>query len=218
MDGKARLAAETYCDGLGACLGECPQGAIRIVEREAAPFQEVVGHGAANAMAEQMERTGGTGCPGAAMRDLKLDVLPAGGPKVGVTAGEASGVETPALGHWPIQLNLVPANASFLRGADLFLVADCVPFACAGFHSQILQRRPVVIGCPKLDNTKAYVEKLAAMLTESDIRSLTVVHMEVPCCTNLVRIAGEAMRVAGRAVPLTDVTVSLRGEIRREAR
>ncbi len=151
------------------------------------------------------------------MRNLQLDVLPATRHPMPPSSGRASAAETPALRHWPIQLHLVPANAPFLRNADLFLVADCVPFACAGFHAEILRSRPVVIGCPKLDNAKAYVEKLAAMLTQSTVQSLTVVHMEVPCCTNLVRIADEAIDLAGRQLPLHEITISLSGEIRQKA-
>jgi hypothetical protein len=110
-------------------------------------------------------------------------------------------------------LRLVPPNAPFLRGADLFLVADCVPFACAGFHERVLRQRPIVIGCPKLDDGQAYVEKLTEMLVQSEIKSLTVVHMEVPCCTNLVQIASQAMRQANSKIPLHDITVSIGGEI-----
>lgn len=204
VDGKAKLVADIFCDGLGACLGECPRGAITITEREADPFDE--------AAVMRAKRPAASGCPGAAMHDLRLNVLPAARQP---SPAPTSGAATPALGHWPIQLSLVPPNAPFLRNADLFLVADCVPFACADFHSQILRQRPVVIGCPKLDNARAYVEKLAQMLVQSAVQSLTVVHMEVPCCTNLLRIAGEAIRMAGLSIPLTDITISMKGEIRR---
>ena len=115
----------------------------------------------------------------------------------------------PTLCHWPIQLHLVPPNAPFLHQADLFLVADCVPFACADFHQRILQGRPVVIGCPKLDDGEAYVDKLAEMLAHAELKSLTVVHMEVPCCTKLMRIATEAVRRANVEVPLHDVTIAV---------
>ena len=216
VDGKARLVADTYCDGLGACLGECPRGAIKIVEREADPYDETANHAAVSAATQQPKTPCATGCPGAAMRDLQLKVLPTAGPQMSRPSGHASVAEAPALSHWPIQLHLVPANAPFLHNADLFLVADCVPFACAGFHAEILRSRPVVIGCPKLDNAKAYVEKLAVMLTQSAVRSLTVVHMEVPCCSNLVRIADQAIGLAGRQLPVHEITISLSGEIRQE--
>ncbi|MFZ1932519.1 MAG: 4Fe-4S binding protein [Thermoguttaceae bacterium] len=224
VDGKAKLVADVYCDGLGACLGECPQGAITIVEREAQPFAEtLVG---ASHHAEQMGNRvpvhrrssaecgplpGTSGCPGTAMRDMRLNVLPAAKRPLLPPADQS---DSPALAHWPIQLRLVPTDAPFLYQADLFLVADCVPFACAGFHGQVLRGRPIVIGCPKLDDAQGYVAKLAEMLVQSDIRSLTVVHMEVPCCTNLVRITGEAMRLAGSEIPLDEIVISTSGGIR----
>ena len=217
VDGKARLVADVYCDGLGACLGECPRGAIKIVQREADPYDEAASHAAAIAAPHRTQTPCSTGCPGAAVRSLQLDVLPAARHPMPPSSGRATAAATPALSHWPVQLHLVPANAPFLRNADLFLVADCVPFACAGFHAEILRSRPVVIGCPKLDNAKAYVDKLAAMLTQSAVQSLTVVHMEVPCCTNLVRIANEAIGLARRQLPLHEIAISLGGEIRQEA-
>lgn len=215
VDGKARLVADVYCDGLGACLGECPRGAIKIVDREADPYDETASHAATIAAAHRSESPCSTGCPGTAVRNLQLDVLPTVRHPMSPSSGRATAAATPALGHWPVQLHLVPANAPFLRNADLFLVADCVPFACADFHAEILQSRPVVIGCPKLDNAKAYIEKLAAMLTQSAVQSLTVVHMEVPCCTNLVWIANEAIALAGRQLPLHEITISRSGAIRR---
>jgi len=128
-------------------------------------------------------------------------------------APETSSPAASALGNWPIQLHLVPPGAPFLRNADLLLVADCVPFALADFHERYLRGRPVVIACPKLDNTQPYVQKLAAMLIQSSIRSLTVVHMEVPCCMGLVRIAQAARQAAGVSLPLDEVVISTRGEV-----
>jgi ferredoxin len=181
VDGKAKLVTDVYCDGLGACLGECPRGAITIVQREAEPFDE---------------------------RKLQLNVLPTAGMAQRPSAGPVPDAEASPLANWPIQLHLVPANAPFLRDADLFLVADCVPFACAEFHSKVLRHRPLVIGCPKLDDARAYVDKLSEILVRSSIKSLTVVHMEVPCCTNLMRIAGEAIRIAGSTIPVQEITIS----------
>ncbi len=235
IDGKAALVADVYCDGLGACLGECPCGAITIIEREAQPFDEAsrpVGQTFLSATkdatdladrnvcptavkngkaAAETKSSALSGCPGAAIRDLRLNVLPAAADRR--LPQPARRADSPPLPHWPIQLRLVPANAPFLHQADLFLVADCVPFACSGFHEQILHGRPIVIGCPKLDDASAYVEKLAEMLVRSDLSSLTVVHMEVPCCTNLLRIAGEAMRAAGSEIPSREITISIGGEI-----
>jgi hypothetical protein len=132
---------------------------------------------------------------------------------LGNTPAEPLAGEEPPLSHWPIQLHLILAAAPVLRGADVFLVADCVPFACGQFHSRILRGRPVVIGCPKLDDGRAYVEKLADIFRQSAPRSLTVVHMEVPCCTQLLRIAAEALQLSGTALPLTEITISRRGKI-----
>jgi Fe-S-cluster-containing hydrogenase component 2 len=214
-DGKARLVAETYCDGLGACLGECPQDAIHIVEREADAFSEEL-------VRERIARLDGkrslpatpAGCPGVAVKSLLplRTIAPLRSESEG-TAGVEPPAELSALGNWPIQLRLAPAHAPFLRGADLLLVADCVPFAMADFHRRLLRGRPVVVGCPKLDDGQAYVEKLAAILTASDVHSVTVIHMEVPCCTGLARIAEAAVQLSGRNVPLKDVTISLRGQV-----
>jgi Pyruvate/2-oxoacid:ferredoxin oxidoreductase delta subunit len=213
--GKARLVAEVYCDGLGACLGECPEGAITVVQREAEPFDEQ----AARRHVAQAAGAAPLSCPGSAARSLDLPIVsgPAGGsastaePVTAQTSGPPE--EPSALSHWPVQLHLVPPHAQFLQGADLVLVADCVPFALADFHRRVLRGRPVVIGCPKLDDTQAYLAKLAAILSLARLKSLTVVHMEVPCCLGLVRVAQAAMRVAGVEVPLEEVTISIRGKV-----
>ncbi len=221
VDGKARLVADLYCDGLGACLGECPQGAITIVQREAEPFDEE----AAQQQAAKLPRTscpaasGGapvqTACPGSMVRNLQLDLgeSPSSSATESSTEASAASPTRCELANWPIQLHLVPPNAPFLRNADLLLVADCVPFALADFHKRLLRKRPVVVGCPKLDDASSYVEKLAGIVAASNIQSLTVIHMEVPCCTGLVRIAEEALRISGRSTPLEDVTISIRGKI-----
>ena len=214
-DGKARLVAETYCDGLGACLGECPQDAIRVVEREADAFsEELVRERLARLDGKRNLPTTPAGCPGVAMQSLHpLRTIAPLRSASEVTAGGEPPAELSALGNWPIQLRLVPPHALFLRGADLLLVADCVPFAMADFHRLLLRGRPVLVGCPKLDDGQAYVEKLAAILTTSEVRSVTIVHMEVPCCTGLLRIAEAAVQQSGRNVPLKDVTISIRGQV-----
>lgn len=204
VDGKARIVKESYCDGLGVCLGVCPLGAISIEEREAASFDEeamkkhlaeLQGHGAGD------HRTGA--CPGAAMRQM----TPQG---ASIAAGE-----TPSqLTHWPVQLMLVPPTAPFLQDADVLLVADCVPFALADFHQRFLHGgRPVLVACPKLDDPEPYVEKLKTMFDSSSLRSLTVVHMEVPCCTGLCRIAEAALKAGGKKLPVREVTISIDGKL-----
>jgi Pyruvate/2-oxoacid:ferredoxin oxidoreductase delta subunit len=217
--GKARLVSETYCDGLGACLAECPRAAITIVEREADPFDEE----AARRHAGPATAPAASGCPGSTPQSFKLDVIDKSGTvpifvsKMGLSPsqplGAAESEQPSALGQWPIQLRLVPPDAPFLADADLLLVADCVPFALADFHRRLLQGRPIVIGCPKLDDQAFYVRKLTEMLVRSSIRSLAVIHMEVPCCTGLVRIAAAALEASGRKIPLEDVVVSIRGKI-----
>jgi ferredoxin len=217
VGGKARLVADVYCDGLGACLGECPEGAITIAEREAEPFDE---EGARRHVAELRAKAATqqpcapAGCPGSAVRNLQLDLVsPPPAPDRPASQEGPADEEPSALGHWPIQLHLVPPNAPFLKEADLLLVADCVPFALADFHRRFLRGHPVVIGCPKLDDGQFYLNKLAAMLGMSSIRSLTIVHMEVPCCQGLVRIAQAAVRASDREVPLEEVTISIRGKV-----
>jgi ferredoxin len=208
IDGKARLASETYCDGLGACLGKCPQGAIIIEEREALDFD--------GEAAEQHfhEETG------------HAESLPCGCPGTAITEIERSGTgETPTvrekrdsrLSNFPFQMALVPPTAPFLKGADLLLAADCVPFACAGFHEDFLEGHVLLIACPKLDDFEAHQKKLAAILRQAKPRSLTVVHMEVPCCSGLTYMAEQAVRLSGCNVPVRDVTIGVLGEVKQEA-
>ena len=204
VDGKARLVKESYCDGLGACIGNCPVGAITIEEREAEAFDE---DAVAEHMAEtkQPETTLPCGCPGSAVRRISV-------PDACSAAG--AGAVASQLTHWPVQLTLVPPNAPFLQDADVLLVADCVPFALADFHQRFLAGgHPVLVACPKLDDTQPYVEKLKAMLEQSSPRSLTIVHMEVPCCSGLCRIVETVLKSSGRAVPVKEVTVSIDGRV-----
>jgi Pyruvate/2-oxoacid:ferredoxin oxidoreductase delta subunit len=203
VDGKARLISERYCDGLGACLGECPEGAISIEEREADEFDLKAAEAAL--AAPVANEPAPHACPGTAMRQLKPH---------GVTATEGAAPEAESeLRHWPVQLKLVAPGAPFLKDADLLLAADCVPFAMADFHSTFLRGRSVVIGCPKLDDPAPYLEKLTEIFKRSGIRSVTVLHMEVPCCFGLKRIAEAALEAAGDRIPMRDVTVSLEGKV-----
>ncbi len=225
VQGKARLASDVYCDGLGDCLSECPQDAISIIEREAEPFdEEAVQQQLARLAAEKSPAAGEdqpspTGCPGSMVRNLQLHVVEPPPEAAGQASAAESAAEPPpsGLANWPLQLHLVPPNAPFLKDADLLLVADCVPFALADFHKRFLRKRPVVIGCPKLDDASFYAEKLTTMLSASHIKSVTVVHMEVPCCTGLVRIAEHALQKSGSDAPLEDVVISIRGKIIRPA-
>jgi len=212
IDGKARLVSDVYCDGLGACLGECPRGALTIEDREAPSFdaQAVREHLArrdaacgdihASAQSERLPH----GCPGAASETLDR----------GESAPHAGAEAAPSLlGNWPVQIHLVPPQAPYLQGARLLIAADCVPFAYADFHRRFLADRVLLVGCPKLDDADFYRQKLAQILSQNDIRSIEIAHMEVPCCSGLVRVVGQALDDAGSKIPLTITKVGIRGGI-----
>lgn len=227
-DGKAVLLRDDYCDGLGNCLPACPTGAISFEERDAAAYDEeaVRRHiesaaGKAPSMPDReadtaRERHPGSGhacgCPGSrAMR-----IVPPGqairGP-AGKTAGGNSRQEMePAseLSQWPVQIKLAPVNAPWFNGADLLVAADCTAYAYAAFHRDFIRGHVTLIGCPKLDETD-YAEKLAAILSGNDVRSLTVVRMDVPCCGGLARAAEEALRASGKFIPWKIVTIGRDG-------
>jgi NAD-dependent dihydropyrimidine dehydrogenase PreA subunit len=201
IDGKAKLVSESYCDGLGACIGHCPQNAISVEQREAAPFDE-------QATKTHLAQEGkddiqaGFVCPGLVAKQLRQSSA----------VSEQAGAEIPSrLSHWPVQLKLVSPTAPYFAHADLLLVADCVPFAMGDFHKRILKDRSIAVGCPKLDNAEFYIEKLSAILKANKLNSLTVVHMEVPCCFGLTHIARQAVARSGVAMSFEDVTVTLKG-------
>ena len=200
IDGKARLISDKYCDGLGNCL-VCPQGAISIEERAAEPFDEAAAR--ENLAPELKDCASASGCPGTQVKQFGSPAAFAG-----------PGAPAPSrLSHWPVQLTLVPPTAPFLKGADLVLAADCVPFADANFHREFLgDNKALLVACPKLDDFSAHQEKLNQILQHSGIRSITVVHMEVPCCSGLVLMAKQAMLAAGNNIPFNDVTIGIRGE------
>jgi NAD-dependent dihydropyrimidine dehydrogenase PreA subunit len=205
IDGKAKLISEKYCDGLGNCL-DCPEGAITIEEREAEGFdEEAVG---THLRTEKIEDKLASGCPSASVKQFEKSV------KVATPAMETPKTTVRSrLGHWPVQLTLVPPTAPFLKGADLVLAADCVPFAYAGFHQDFLgDNTALLVACPKLDDFQAHQKKLNEILEQSGIKSLTVLHMEVPCCSGLVHMAKQAILASGNVVPLKDITISIRGE------
>lgn len=216
IDGKAKLVSDVYCDGLGACLGTCPQDAITIEEREAEDFDEKKVQKHLDGLkpksrprpAPAPSHAGGHamgGCPGSAMREMKPRA--AAPPANGGSAGPSQ------LINWPIQMMLVAPHAPYFRDADLLLAADCVPFAHPDFHRTMLQGRPLIIGCPKLDEAEFYVEKLAEIITASNIRSITVPIMQVPCCMGLVQIAAAARQRAGVDIPIEAITVAIDGAI-----
>ena len=194
VDGKAKLMREDYCDGLGDCLPACPADAIHFEEREA-PAYDAAAVQAAKAQA-------GTGCPGTRARTLTP----------GASSAPVSQAMPSQLRQWPVQLKLVPPKAPWLDGAHLLVAADCTAYAYANFHADFICNRACVVGCPKLDGVD-YTEKLEALLTENDIKSLTIVRMEVPCCGGLEYAAKEALRRSGRFIPWRVVTISVEGKI-----
>jgi Pyruvate/2-oxoacid:ferredoxin oxidoreductase delta subunit len=203
INGKAKLVSETYCDGLGACIGHCPQDAITIEQREARQFDEQATKEHL-ALTKEIEQSGSFACPG--MMATKLRESEQG-------PSSDSGDVSSQLTNWPVQLKLVSPDAPYFKDAHLLLVADCVPFAMGDFHSQFLRGRSIVVGCPKLDDARYYIDKLAEILRSNKLKSLTVLHMEVPCCHGLTRIATEALAKAGQKMIFDDVTVDLQGNV-----
>lgn len=209
VDGKARLVSEKYCDGLGACLGECPLGAITIEERESEEFSEEAVRRHLLAKESPTDAVPGA-CPSAAVASFGRTADAPGQVSPSYSAGSA-------LAHWPVQLALVPPTAPFLEGADLLLTADCVPFAYPNFHSDLLRGHALLVACPKLDDFRSHHARLTGILRCSSVRSLTVVHMEVPCCFGLVQMARQAVGASGKEIPLREVTVGVGGDLKRSS-
>lgn len=220
IDGKARLISEIYCDGLGACLGHCPQDAITVIEREAEEFDEEAtmeflaqeraqnehnhhgGHGCQSGHHHEHHAHHG-GCPGSRMRQF------------GNSVEEDSDIKvTSKLRQWPVQLELVPPNAPYLQGADLLITADCVPFAYGNYHNDFLKGKAVVVGCPKLDDTQLYIDRLEEMIKFNDLNSITVLRMEVPCCGGMAYAAKLARDNAEADIPISVVTIGIQGDIK----
>lgn len=208
IDGKARLVSEIYCDGLGACLGGCPQGAIKIIEREAVPFDEHATEeylkSTKHKTAEDMQHA----CPSSRLQ--MFGNSPCSEANKPVTHISHTG-STSALTHWPVQIRLVPPTAPFLKGADLLVAADCAPVAYPDFHADFLKDKVIMMGCPKFDNADEYIQKFADIFRTADIRSVTVVVMEVPCCSRLPVIVERGMAIAGKHIPVEEIVISTRG-------
>ncbi|WP_300281713.1 ATP-binding protein [uncultured Subdoligranulum sp.] len=208
VDGKAKLMRDDYCDGLGDCLPACPTGAITFVEREAAPYDE------AAVLAAKKNKAAAGGCPGSAAHTLHAGCP---GSRAQVLSG---GSETPAaptaapsrLRQWPVQIKLVPMEAPFFDGAKLLIAADCTAYAYAAFHERFIRGHITLVGCPKLDSVD-YSEKLTEILRRNDIREVTVVRMEVPCCGGLENAAKRALQASGKFIPWQVVTISTDGRI-----
>jgi ferredoxin len=244
VDGKAKLVKEQYCDGMGDCLGECPTGAIKIEELDVPEYdaaatrahvaktggvaavkkfdEAAVRHGtvagvaapgpASTRPATAQHHHGAGGCPGSRMRTIQ--------PGTPAAAPTASGSGLPPklnpseLAQWPIQIHLVSPQAPYFKNKELVIMSTCGPLASADVHWRFLRGRSVVVGCPKLDETSGYPEKLAAILAEPTIPKALIVRMEVPCCGGLTAIAQEAVNLSGRTdLKLEEVTIALNGEV-----
>jgi NAD-dependent dihydropyrimidine dehydrogenase PreA subunit len=215
VDGKARLVGDILCDGLGACIGDCPTGALRIVEREAEDFSEEalekhIGKKSHGPSVHEGPATLPCGCPSSSVMTFALKDEPKG------IEGRHCAEMTSQLGHWPVKLQLLSPQAPFLKGSDMLLMADCCGVAGPNLHEKLFKGRTVAIACPKLDDIEKHIQRLAEILVHATPRTLTVVHMEVPCCTGLVHAALEALRRAGVDIPLKHIVMSRRGEITAE--
>jgi len=208
VDGKAKLMSEKFCDGLGACLGHCPEDAITVIEREADEFDEkaVDVHLHKQQEAQPKLQFVFAGCPSSRAMQFKVAEAES------EPASETPGVSQ--LSHWPVQLKLVPVTAPYFQDADLLIAADCVPFAYPDFHRDFMKGKAVVVGCPKLDDIEYYKEKLTEIFKANSIRSITLPHMEVPCCFGLVKATEDAIVASGKNIPLKKVKIGIRGDIK----
>ena len=199
VNGKAKLTREDYCDGLGDCLPACPTGAITFEEREASAYNE-----AAVLAAKQNKNPLPCGCPGTNSKVIKRAPVS--------NAPALSEQPTSQLTQWPVQIKLVPINAPYFENANLLVAADCTAFAYGNFHNEFIRRHITLIGCPKLDEGD-YSEKLTQIIANNNIKSVTVVRMEVPCCGGIENAVKRALQASGKFIPWRVVTISTDGRI-----
>lgn len=216
---KAVLVKEIFCDGMGACLDICPVGALQIVEKDSSEYDAKAAfeHVLKTQGAEAAKKVHGAsaqahghahgfgGCPGSMAREIRSSEN---------KSSPASGSVQCELSQWPIQLHLISPAAPYFKECDLLIAADCTAFALGSFHQDLLKGKKLVIACPKLDETDGYVEKIAELLKNNTVYSLTVVIMEVPCCSGLFRIVQEAVELSGTKMPVKRIVVGLDGSIR----
>ena len=225
VDGVAKLLREDYCDGLGDCLPACPTGAISFEEREAPAYdheavlraqaeKKAAGEAPCScpgSVAQSIERLLGGGCPGAQSKAIQRNEaaaceIPAASPASSPVSMESQ------LMQWPVQIKLVPVNAPYFDGANLLVAADCTAFAYGNFHNEFIRNRITLIGCPKLDEGD-YAEKLTEIIANNNLKSLTIVRMEVPCCGGIENAAKRALQASGKFIPWQVVTISTDGKI-----
>ena len=240
IDGKARLISDLFCDGLGACIKTCPVDALHIEEREAEEYNEAKvmvnivkgGENVIKAHLKHLKEHGENklleeainymkennieipvikedlpcGCPGSMQRDLRKNIHHSENNVVVNMQSE--------IANWPIQLKLMNPNAPYLNNADLLISADCVPFAYPNFHNKFLKNKILMLLCPKLDSDiDSYIEKLANIFENKNIKSITITHMEVPCCGGVEMIVREAMERANKNIIIKDYTISIEGNL-----
>lgn len=247
IDGKVRLISDLFCDGLGACLGHCPQDALTIEEREAEPYNEYkvmdyIVRGGVNVIKAHLEHLrdhnemeyfnqavkyldeneielpilkqnapakSACGCPGS--HEMSFDAPP--------EETEEEGKRKSQLTQWPIQMHLVSPTAPHFRNSDLLLAADCCAFSYGDFHKDFMKGKSLAIACPKLDSNKqVYLEKLITMITEANLKSITVMIMQVPCCSGLLQMAQQAVDQSGRNIPIEAVVIGVNGDVLKEVR
>ena len=199
INGKAKLTREDYCDGLGDCLPACPVDAITFEERDAPAYDE-------KAVLEAKEKKNSPlpcGCPGTQSKSINRELS---------SLDTTSVAPQSQLSQWPVQIKLVPINAPYFDGANLLIAADCTAYAYANFHNEFIRNHVTLIGCPKLDSVD-YTDKLTAIITNNDIKSVTVVRMEVPCCGGIENAAKRALQASGKFIPWRIVTISTDGRI-----
>jgi len=200
IDGKAKLTREDYCDGLGDCLPACPVNAISFEEREAAAYDESA---VQKAKEQKLSAPLPCGCPGTHSKAIHRQSCTRNIPS------EAY-VNTSRLNQWPVQIKLVPVNAPYFNGANLLIAADCTAYAYGNFHNEFIRNHITLIGCPKLDEGD-YTQKLTAILENNDIKSVTVVRMEVPCCGGIELAVKNALKESKKFIPCRVVTISTAG-------
>ena len=211
IDGKAKLVSDNLCDGLGACLGSCPTGALKIIEREAEDFdEEAVEEYLAAKKEGEAQAPKPSGCPSAQIKTFapQTPCQTANKP-----LQMAAGGGTSSLTHWPIQIRLVPPSAPFLQGADLLVAADCCAVSAPNFQLDYLQGKAVMMGCPKFDDAEMYTQRFAEIIASCNLNSITILIMEVPCCSSMNGIIQKAIERAGTSVAVEQITISTQGAV-----
>ena len=219
IDGKARLMADKLCDGLGACLGSCPTGALRVIQREADEFDEeaveLYLEEEKKKNAAQQPATMACGCSSTHIQSFPQATIKSGSSCQSAnlpTQHAATAIASSALSHWPVQIRLIPVNAPFLQNANLLVAADCTAVAARNFQENYLDGKTVMMGCPKFDDAENYIERFAEIINKCHLKSLTILIMEVPCCSAMNVIIKKAIEKAGQVVPVEQITISTRGE------